>query len=74
MTNEQREVLAHVVLDPEAWEAHAIETFGAERAAEMLAAKVARWRGNYEAAKVVANYKPRRKREEDEEKARKEEK
>jgi hypothetical protein len=58
MTNEQREVLAHVVLDPNAWEAHAIETFGAERAAQMLADKVARWLPSYEAARGPG-YKPR---------------
>lgn len=59
MTPEQRSVLAHVVVDPEAWHAHAVATFGAERAAEMLAAKAARWRPEYEAARGAPGYKPR---------------
>jgi hypothetical protein len=59
MNADERAVLAHVVVDPDAWEQHAIETFGAARAAQMLSEKVARWKLAYKAAAVSPNYKPR---------------
>jgi hypothetical protein len=59
MTNEQRAVLAHVVIDPDAWEAHAVSTFGPERAARATAEKVARWKPSYDRAKDSPDYKPR---------------
>jgi hypothetical protein len=46
LTNEQRAVLAHIVVDPDEWAAHALATVG--QAA--IDAKVARWRPAYEAA------------------------
>ncbi len=50
MTDQQRAVLAHVVVDPDAWLAHAVERFGEVRAAQMLEAKANRWQADYEAA------------------------
>jgi hypothetical protein len=47
MTKEQRDVLAHVVADPDAWMAHAVATFGQETAERFLQDKVARWRDAY---------------------------
>ncbi len=63
MTNEQRAVLAHVVIDPDAWLAHAVATFGEEKAAEMLAEKVERWQPDYDAAVALPGYKTRAERE-----------
>lgn len=65
LSDENRAVLAHIVLDPDAWLAHAAETFGAEVAAEHLAAKVARWTKDYESAKAElgGEYKTRAERE-----------
>lgn len=59
MTDDQRAVLAHVVVDPDAWYAHAVKHFGADLAQKHLAAKVARWRPHYEGAKQQAGYKTR---------------
>lgn len=42
MKKEQREILSYVVIDPEAWFDHAVNTFGRPRALEMLEAKIAR--------------------------------
>ena len=50
MTANQRAVMAHVVIDPDAWLAHAVATFGENVAARHLAAKVARWQPDYDAA------------------------
>lgn len=59
MTNEERQVLAHVVVDPDAWLAHAVSTFGAAAAHAALAAKVERWRGDHAAAAAQPGYKTR---------------
>lgn len=59
MTDEQRKVLAHVVVDPDAWYAHAVATFGEAKAAECLRVKVARWQADYDAEKAKPGYKPR---------------
>lgn len=64
MTAEQRAVLAHVVVDPDAWYAHAVSHFGAEIAAQHLAAKVARWMPDYEPKASAVDYKTRAEREE----------
>jgi len=52
MTKEQREVLSHVVADPDAWMAHAVATFGQEAAERFLQDKVSRWRETYLLAKA----------------------
>lgn len=62
MTPEQREVLAHVVVDPEAWEAHCMETLG-DACQDALRKKVARWQSDYEAAKSDPDYQTRAERE-----------
>lgn len=63
MTDEQRAVLAHVVLDPDAWYAHAVSSFGQEKGREALKAKVARWQASYDRAKTLPDYLPRAERE-----------
>ena len=69
LTTEQREVLAHVVVDPDAWFSHAVATFGAEKAAEFLEAKVARWGPDYEVKKAAGGYKDRAARQAEEDAA-----
>lgn len=59
MTPEQRAVLAHVVVDPDAWYAHAVSFFGQALADKHLAAKVARWTPDYEAAQAKGGYQTR---------------
>ena len=63
MTKEQRIVLAHVVIDPDAWWAHAVKVFGEAKAGEMLAAKVARHKSDYELSMQKGGYKTRAERE-----------
>jgi hypothetical protein len=65
MTKEQREILAHVVVDPDAWMAHVVATFGQETAERFLADKVSRWRDDYLVAKARDrdNYATRAQRE-----------
>lgn len=50
LTEADRAVLAHVVKDPQEWIDNAVGSFGEDRAAELLRAKVARWRPDYAAA------------------------
>lgn len=59
MTPEQRAVLEHVVLDADGWYAHVITTFGEERAAQMLAAKLARWSADYARESAKPDYTKR---------------
>ncbi len=65
MTEEQRAVLAHVVIDPDAWYDHAISVFGRQKARECLVEKVDRWRPSYEdaLAQEGAGYRARAERE-----------
>lgn len=56
LSNKARAVLAHVVVDPDAWLAHVVEYFGEELAAMHLEAKIERHRASYEAAKLDAKY------------------
>ncbi len=62
LTNEERETLAHVVLDPDAWVAHALE-HGGEAA---VTAKIERWRPVYESEKAKPDYKNRSQRDAEE--------
>ncbi len=62
LTTEQRAILAHTVVDPDAWMAHAVETFGAD-ATTMLENKVARIKPEYEAEKAKPAYKTRAERD-----------
>jgi len=59
MNNEQKLILAHVVVDPNAWYQHSINTFGQEKADKFLAEKVARHRSDYEEAVKKPDYKNR---------------
>ena len=59
MDAQQREVLAHVVVDPDGWYDHVVATFGEEEAAKMLATKVARWQSAYNTDKAKPDYKTR---------------
>ena len=63
MTSEQRAVLAHVVIDPDQWYAHAVATFGEEKAARALAEKVTRWSAEYASASTLPGYKTRAQRD-----------
>jgi len=63
MTEEQRAVLAHVVVDPEAWWAHAVKHFGVKLATEHLVAKVARHKPSFEASVKRGGHRPRAERE-----------
>jgi len=58
-SEEDKAVLAHVVLDPDAWLAHAVKTFGEEKATVFLKQKVDRWRPEYLAQKDLPDYKNR---------------
>lgn len=51
MTSEQREVLAYIVVDPDAWFSHVEREFG-EYAEIILEDKVAKWKPFYVAAKA----------------------
>lgn len=66
LTDEQRAVLAHVVVDPDAWYAHAVACFGRDVAAKHLSAKTARWKPLYDKACKAGGYKSRSEREAEE--------
>jgi hypothetical protein len=63
MTNEERNTLAHVVVDPDAWLSHAVSVHGQETATQHMEAKVARWKDAYEAASALPGYQSRAQRE-----------
>lgn len=65
MTRDQKDTLAHIVIDPDAWMAHAVSVFGQAQAEQFLSDKVARWRPLYESDKATrgANYKTRAQRD-----------
>jgi len=65
LSAEDRAVLAHVVIDPDAWVAHAAKTFGEEKAQVALAEKVARWQPDYLSAVAAEgeDYKTRAERD-----------
>ena len=66
LTQEQRDVLAHIVENPQQWADHAENKFGLSKATEMLNAKVTRWKPEYDSAVAKGNYKNRATRDEDE--------
>lgn len=51
MTDHQRAVLAHIVVDPDAWLQNAVNALGYEKAATALQDKVSRWEPDYVKAK-----------------------
>lgn len=59
----ERAVLAHVVIDPDAWWAHVQATFDEKRAEAALSEKVERWRPSYVAAAKLPDYVGRAERE-----------
>jgi hypothetical protein len=63
MTPEQKAVLAHTLIDPDAWLANAVSSFGAERAEILLVEKVATWQTSYDSASVLPGYKTRAERD-----------
>jgi len=72
LTTNERAVLAHMVLDPDAWWAHANAKDGSDgkRAInheKALADKVTRWQGSYDTAIAAGNYKTRSVRDAEEE-------
>lgn len=63
MTQEEKDVLAHIVENPQAWYAHCVVKFGLKSAKQMLKAKVKRWRSKYEQARNLPGYQTRAERE-----------
>jgi len=59
MNNEQKLIIAHVVVDADAWYQHAINTFGQEKADKFLKEKVAKHKPSYEEAIKKPDYKNR---------------
>lgn len=55
LTTEQLAILAHVVMDPQAWADHAVSTIGESA----VTAKVEKYRAAYLAAKDLPGYKTR---------------
>jgi hypothetical protein len=68
LTKEERDVMEHVVLDPDGWLDHVVKTFGEAKAREFLDAKVSRHKTAHDKAKAAegVNYKNRVKRDEEE--------
>jgi len=60
LSNEDRAVIGHVVVDPEAWVAHALTIPNGELA---VWAKVLKYRPDYLAKKDLPDYKTRAERE-----------
>lgn len=60
LTAEDRAVLAHVVIDPDTWVAHALATVGEQA----VIAKIEKYRADYLAQKDSPDYKTRAEREE----------
>lgn len=59
LTTEQLAILAHVVIDPQAWADHAAATIGED----VVLAKIEKYRAAYLAAKDLPEYKTRAERE-----------
>ena len=58
---EDKAILAHVVIDPDAWVSHALETVGEPA----VTAKIERYRADYLAKKDLPGYQTRAEREVD---------
>ena len=59
LTTKEHEVLAHIVVDPDAWWAHASKPERKTPAEDALAAKVTRWKPKYDQENGKAGYKNR---------------
>ena len=58
LTTNERNVLAHVIIDPDAWWAHA-NTIAKIDHDDALASKVARWQASYDASVSAGGHIPR---------------
>ena len=63
LSKDERDVMAFMVVDPDAWYDHAVETFGEEEARKFLAEKIRNHQAEYNVAKAKPNYKNRVKRD-----------
>jgi len=63
MNAQQRAVLAHIVVDPDGWYAHAVTTLGQEAGDAALVGKVAAWEPEYLAQKDLPGYQTRSQRD-----------
>ena len=66
LTEEQLNVLNHVVTDGQAWADHAEKTFDVEEAKAMMLAKVARHKPSYDEEVAKGNYKNRKQNDDEE--------
>ena len=66
LTEEQLNILNHVVGDGQAWADHIENVFDAEKAKECLLDKVARHKPEYDEEVAKSNYKNRKKRDDEE--------
>ena len=69
LTEEQLNVLNHVVVDGQAWADQAEKTFGEDKAKEAMLAKVARHKSSYDEAVKNNGYQTRKQRDDAEAKA-----
>lgn len=58
MTKTEKDILAHVVVDPDGWYAHAVAVFGA-KADDVLKEKIDKYRASYNVSSASAGYKDR---------------
>ena len=65
ITEEQLNVLNHVVVDGQAWADHAEKTFDTEKAKEMMLAKVAKHKPSYDEEITKGSYLNRKQRDEE---------
>ena len=65
ITEEQLNVLNHVVVDGQAWADHAEKTFDTEKAKEMMLAKVAKHKPSYDEEIAKGSYLNRKQRDEE---------
>ena len=65
ITEEQLNVLNHVVVDGQAWADHAEKTFDTEKAKEMMLAKVAKHKPSYDEEIAKGSYLNRKQRDDE---------
>ena len=65
LTEEQLNILNHVVPDGQVWADHVEKTFDAEKAKQAMLAKVARHKSSYDEEVAKGNYKNRKQRDEE---------
>ena len=67
LTEEQLNVLNHVVVDGQVWADHTEKTFDQEKAKEAMLAKVAKYKSEYDEEVAKGNYLNRKQREDEQE-------